>query len=360
MRYPAFLGQNGCIGFVAPAFGCATEPYKSGFIAGQEKLKKLGYSLKIGPNCYESSGIGISNTPEKCGEELNSFYADDETDVLISCGGGELMCEVVPYIDFEAVKRAVPKWYMGYSDNTNFTFLSATLTDTAAIYGPCAAVFGMDPWHKAIRDALDVLTGKANHEGIIRFYGYDKWEAESLKDEEHPCEPYNTTESTHIISLHEGRIKECTSEGVPISTGDIHMSGRFIGGCMDCLVQLIGTPYDKVGEFVDRYADDGIIWFLESCDLGPMDVRRAIWHMRQAGWFKNIRGMVIGRPYRYGDSFGELNMYRAVVDIMSDLAIPIVMDADIGHHPPMLPVICGSFSEIETVGEKYTLTMHLR
>ncbi|MCR5398391.1 MAG: LD-carboxypeptidase [Lachnospiraceae bacterium] len=359
MRYPEFLGQNGCIGFVAPAFGCSTEPYKSGFIAAQDRFKKMGYSIKLGPNCYESSGIGISNTPDKCGAELNSFYTDSGIDVLLSCGGGELMCEVVPYIDFEAVKNADPKWYMGYSDNTNFTFLSATLADTAALYGPSAAAFGMNPWHKAIQDAVDVLTGEACHDGIISLNGYDKWETESLKDDEHPYEPYNTTENTRIISLHEGRIED-TVDGIPLSTGDIHMSGRFIGGCMDCLVQLIGTPFDKVEEFTDRYADDGIIWFMESCDLGPMDVRRAMWHMRQAGWFKNIKGMVIGRPYRYGESFGELNMYRAVVDIISDLAIPIVMDVDIGHHPPMLPVICGSFAEIETDGEKYTLTMHLR
>ena len=26
------------------------------------------------------------------------------------------------YRDFDAVKVAKPKWYMGYSDNTNFTF----------------------------------------------------------------------------------------------------------------------------------------------------------------------------------------------------------------------------------------------
>ena len=27
MRYPEFLSEGGTIGFVAPSFGCATEPY---------------------------------------------------------------------------------------------------------------------------------------------------------------------------------------------------------------------------------------------------------------------------------------------------------------------------------------------
>ena len=104
MRYPEFLKENGTIGFVAPSFGCATEPYISRFNSALDKLKSKGYKLELGPNCRESKGIGISNTPEKCGEELNSFYESKSNDVLMSCGGGEEMCEVLPYIDFELVK----------------------------------------------------------------------------------------------------------------------------------------------------------------------------------------------------------------------------------------------------------------
>ena len=70
------------------------------------------------------------------------------------------MCEILDYIDFQALEAARPKWYMGYSDNTNFTFLLTTLLDTASIYGPCAAAFGMKPWHPSIEDAMLALTGK--------------------------------------------------------------------------------------------------------------------------------------------------------------------------------------------------------
>ncbi len=96
-----------------------------------------------GPNCYVESGIGISNTPSACGKELQDFYCMQENDCLISCGGGELMCEILDYVDFEKIKEAEPKWYMGYSDNTNMTFLLATLCDVASVYGPCASAFGM-------------------------------------------------------------------------------------------------------------------------------------------------------------------------------------------------------------------------
>ena len=30
----------------------------------------------------------------------------------------------------------------------------------------------------------------------------------------------------------------------------MEFTGRLIGGCMDCLVNLTGTKFDKVGEFL--------------------------------------------------------------------------------------------------------------
>ncbi len=359
MRYPDFLKKNGTIGFVAPAFGCAIEPYKSGFGGAKQCFGDMGYKISEGPNCSQNSGIGISNTPEKCGEELNSFYADPSTDILISCGGGELMCEVVPYIDFDLIASSRPKWFMGYSDNTNFTFLSATLADTAAIYGPCAAAFGMRPWHRSLNDAMNILTGASYRNGQIRLEGYDKWEMFSVKDEENPYVPYNVTMPSRIVSLPDGKITEY-DENRPISTGDLKMSGRLIGGCLDCLVHLVGTKYDKVMEFSDRYCEDGLIWFLECCDLGPLDLRRAMWQLRQAGWFNNSNGFIIGRSLRYGEEMMGVDMYNAVVDIISDLGKPILMDADVGHHPPMLPLICGSYASVATIAGNYSVTMELR
>ncbi|MBQ2803578.1 MAG: LD-carboxypeptidase, partial [Lachnospiraceae bacterium] len=281
MRYPQFLEQNGTIGFVAPSFGCQIEPYYSGFQNAQQKFANLGYQLQLGPNCYEGSGIGISNTPVKCAEELMAYYLSDGNDCLISCGGGELMCEILEHMDFDKLKTAKPKWYMGYSDNTNMTYLLATLCDTASIYGPCAAAFGMEPWHPAIEDALGVLTGKVNE-----LKGYDKWEKESLKSEENPLAPYHTTE--------ERRIKSYIGNKVTMS--ELSFEGRLLGGCMDCLVNLLGTRFDQTKEFVERYKEDGIVWFLEACDLNVFAIRRAMWQMEQAGWFEHVKGFLIGRP----------------------------------------------------------------
>lgn len=108
MRYPKFLPVNGTIGFVAPSFGCATEPYYTAFLNAQKKFQKMGYGLDLGPNCYVAEGIGISNTPQACGKELTDYYCSVDNDILISCGGGEMMCETMNFVDFEKIKSAAP------------------------------------------------------------------------------------------------------------------------------------------------------------------------------------------------------------------------------------------------------------
>ena len=109
MRYPKFLPKNGTIGFVAPSFGCASEPYRTAFENAQKIFKEKGYSLDLGPNCYEDQGIGISNTPKACARELEKYYCSSRNDILISCGGGEMMCETIGEVDFQKLKEADPK-----------------------------------------------------------------------------------------------------------------------------------------------------------------------------------------------------------------------------------------------------------
>jgi len=335
MRYPKFLKENGTIGFVAPAFGCATEPYQSAFCHSLEKWNAMGHNTHLGPNCYEGKGIGISNTPNLCGKELNEWYASKENDVLLSCGGGELMCEVVPFIDFENLKKVEPKWYMGYSDNTNFTFLSATLMDTAAIYGPCAPAFGMEPWHPALQDAYDLLRGK-----IDTVTGYGLWEKESIKDEEHPLVPYNVTEPSVIHKFPDE---------------DVEIEGRLLGGCLDILQMYPGTTYDTVKEFNETYKEDGIIWFLEACDLNVISIRRAIWQLKEAGWFEHLKGFLIGRPLIYGQEMFGVDQYRAVTDLLAEYNVPIIMDLDIGHLAPMMPIMCGGTAKVSVKGNEITI-----
>lgn len=348
MRYPAFLKENGTIGFVAPSFGCSFDPYLSAFQNAQKKFEEMGYQLDLGPNCYAQEGIGISSTPQKCAQELSEYYQSQNNDCLISCGGGELMCEILPHVDFEKIKCADPKWYLGYSDNTNMTYLLTTLCDTASVYGPCAAAFGMEPWHDAISDTFALLKGEKTE-----FESYGLWEKESLKDEEHSLAAYNCTEELQIKLFEtgeDGLYKECTNG---------EMEGRLIGGCMDCLVNLLGTRFDGTKAFLEKYKEDGFIWFLEACDLNVYGIRRAMWQMENAGWFRYIKGFLIGRPLQSEEMFG-LDHFQAVLSIAQKYKVPVFMDVDLGHLPPMMPMITGSYAKIKGADGKIKVSMELR
>lgn len=345
MRYPNYLQKNETIGFVAPSFGCATEPYYTAFKNAQKKFVEAGYKLDLGPNCYESKGIGISNTPEACGKELTESYIGNSNRAIISCGGGELMCEILDYVDFEKIKEAEPKWYMGYSDNTNFTFLLTTLCDVASIYGPCAGTFGMEPWHESVRDAFSLMTGEKN-----TVSGYDGWEKDSLKDAEHPLLPYNITEK-RVLKVYNPATGNITEDG------DVKVSGRLVGGCLDCLDMLVGTKFDKVPDFAEKYKEEGILWFLEACDLNVMSIRRALWQLEHSGWFKYTKGFLIGRPLCFGQELMGLDHYSAVTGLLSKYNVPIIMDADVGHFAPMMPLICGSLATITVQGNEILVEM---
>lgn len=361
MRYPEFLKKNGRIGFIAPSFGCATEPYKTRFEKSLEGFSAKGYKTVLGPNAFAAEGIGISNTPEKCAAEANDFFLNDKSDVIISCGGGELMCEVLPYMEFDKIAKAAPKWFMGYSDNTNFTFMLNTLCDTAAIYGPCAGAFSSrkdilegyrfmineeitgktpgeieeiaDAMYAMGQNALKLICGEK-----LTVTNYEKWftehkfrgEAESLDFEAYDYRQYLYVGDKAVKSL--------------------DFSGRLIGGCLDCLANIVGTKFDKVTDFADRYKDDGIIWFLESCELNVMSQARAYWNLKNAGWFENVKGFIIGRPMMFDDAFDDFDHYGAILHELAEFNVPIIMDADLGHIDPTMPIISGACAKVKAEG----------
>ena len=351
MRYPDFLKHNGRIGFIAPSFGCTIEPYESLFKDALMRFESEGYKTILGPNCFVDKGIGKSNTPEECAKEINDFFANDKCDVVISCGGGETMCEDIPFVDFEAIKRANPKWFMGYSDNTNLTFLLNTLCDTASIYGPNAASFGEIPRPQYVKDAMSVLKGD-----LFKVSNYDEW---FLGISEEECE----SEDEVVIINDKYYIRKPYEQKLFMgekATDAISFKGRLVGGCLDCITNLVGTKFDKVNDFSNKYKSEGIIWFLEACDLNVMSIRRSLWQLEQAGWFENVNGFIIGRPRNYFDTFDGFDHIEAVRGILGKLNVPIVLDTDIGHLSPAMPIISGAIANVTALNNIIEIEYELK
>ena len=350
MRYPGFIKPGDRIGYIAPSFGCGSiEPYYSRFQAALSYFEKKGYRNVIGPNVMKSDGIGKSTDAASCGAEINEYFTTDKSECIISVGGGETMCEDLGYVDFEAIAKSEPKWFMGYSDNTCLTFTLPTLCDTAAIYGPCAQSFGMEPTHEYLTDSMELLTGQK-----LKFSNYPAWEIESKSSEETPLATVNATES-YSQKLYVGG-KFYAEDDCPA----VNFSGRMIGGCLDLLVCLCGTKFDKVKDFIERYKDYGIIWYIEACDLNPLSIFRAIWQLEHAGWFEYTKGFVFGRPRLYNESVLGMDNYNAVYNVLKDKNVPIIFDADLGHLPPQIPVISGAVANVCAEGNRLEIEYILR
>ena len=383
MRYPDFLQDGQRIGFIAPSFGCSTGVYRWRFDKALENLSDAGYKTVLGPNVYAAEGIGISNTPAKCAEEANDFLINDKSDVIISCGGGELMCEILPYVDFEKIADANPKWFVGYSDNTNLTFLLNTLCDTAAVYGPNAGAYMSrevmqqsyryimsrsdksvaeidklaDIMYLMAQNAFDLICGKK-----LSFNNYDKWYEEYKLSDEKLGLPDTENETDEQVAFSDFTAHEhkhflyCGDKEV----STVEFEGRITGGCLDCLTGLVGTGFDRVQEFAKRYKDDGIIWFMESCDLNVMSQTRSYWALDNAGWFENVKAFIIGRPLQFEDTFDDFDHYKAALHSLSKYNVPIILDADIGHLPPQMPIMSGAYAKVSADGKNMSITYELR
>ena len=47
-----------------------------------------------------------------------------------------------------------------------------------------------------------------------------------------------------------------------------------------------------------------------------------------------------------------LNAYDAVLEVAGKENVPVVMDVDLGHLPPMMPLVVGSLADVTVLGNR--------
>lgn len=338
MIYPDFLNMNDTIGVTAPSAGSEDEIDIKRLDMARTKLENLGYNIKETENCRTTIGEGRSSNKIQRANQLEELYINKSVKAIIGLSGGEFLLEILPYINFKTIAKN-PKWLQGYSDITGLLFPITTNLDIATIYSNNFKSFAMKDWHKSITNNFEILKGN-----IIKQYSYNLYEDERAEKVEGD-EPYNLTEKVNWINV---RGEE-----------NIQLNGRIIGGCLDVILCLVGTKYDNTRNFIEKYKQDGIIWFFDNCELSSEALIRAMLQLKEAGYFKYTKGIIFGRN-GINRSYYDIDLKKALYEAFEDLEIPIIIDADIGHKPPQMTIINGAIANIKSEKGKGSIEFQLK
>lgn len=337
MIYPAFIKKGSTIGITALSDGNKKETDFIRLDSGRQQLQARGYEL-LETAHVRNSVKGRSADGKTRAEEFLELIKNDKVMWIVSAKGGDYLMEMLPFVDYNIIKEN-PTWVQGFSDNTGITFTVTTNCDLATVYGCNFNDFGMKNWHKAISDNLSVLEGN----NIIQT-NFDRYE-DGFYDRITGLEEYNLGKEVYWRNI-TGQEK-------------ITVSGRLLGGCLDVLLNLAGTKYDNTINFINKYKEDGILWYLESFSLNSEALTRGLWQLREAGWFQTAKGFVFGRP-AFFDEESEISYEEAVLSVIGSLEVPVILDADIGHKAPAMTIINGAIGFITCKEGKGSLKMEFR
>jgi len=130
-------------------------------------------------------------------------------------------------------------------------------------------------------------------------------------------------------------------EAAEISSG--LAKGVLLGGCLTLLESALGTPWE-----LDTA---GAILVLEDRGMKPYQVDRALMHLKQAGKFREVAGIIMGDFPECDPSTGSETVRQVAQRILGALGIPIVFGAPVGHTVrPMLTLPLGVRAELSSAG----------
>ncbi|MEK0312787.1 S66 family peptidase [Cohnella sp. 56] len=336
MIYPA-MPHSATVAVTAPSSGVGEERHHL-LRAAASRMEQRGYEVVMGRTPWTQHKAKSAPASERAGE-LNAFLQDDRIDLIVPPWGGELLIEVLAHVDFAAIGR---KWIMGFSD-LSVLLLAVTLrTGMATAHGMnFVDLRGPDTdettaqWEHVLRAGLNAAVVQRSS---------DRYQATWDHPDPSPC-VFHLTEPTVWKVVGGGRAE---------------MRGRLLGGCIDVIRHLVGTPYGDVRGFRERHIPgEPLLWYLENCELSTVDMRRSLVQMKLAGWFEHCAGILFGRSAVHipMDGYTELDVFE---ELAEELGVPVVYDADCGHKPPQLTLINGAYAEVVAEAGRGTVVQTFR
>ncbi|MBN1275310.1 LD-carboxypeptidase [Candidatus Woesearchaeota archaeon] len=320
--YPERLVKGDTIAFVSPsgALG-ALCPHR--LEQAKAFLEKQGFHVEEYLTTRAKRGFS-TGTPQERVADLHAAFKDERVKGIVCTIGGLAANELLPLIDYDLIK-ANPKIFCGYSDITHLHSAFLRKAGLVTFYGPSAMnQFGEFPeplsytWEHFKKATMSVGP-------VGRVLPSDEWTDEILDwfTKADQARPRKLRKNEGFSWFGSGKAK------API-----------VGGCLNSLHKLKGTP------FAPEY--DGRIVFFETSEgedfrrgvpLGVVDSQLV--DLVNAGVFKKVKGVIVGRPFGYGSEEHE-QFIDVVKKRLAPLDIPLLMNFNIGHCDPIMSIPLGT------------------
>jgi len=336
VRFPQPLQPGDRIGVTSPSSGVPEDLRpRLDFAVGW--LRERGFEVVVG-ECLDGDSHVSAPAVERA-DELQRMLTDPAIRAVVPPWGGETAIDLVDLLDWDAIGAAEPTWLVGYSDVSTLLLPLTLRAGWATLHGvnlmdtPYAVAPGLVHWTD-----LASATGPVRQEqsGVYRTGGFHDWAQE----------PGHTTYDLDGTGAWEESLDD-----------EVEVSGRLIGGCLETVANLAGTPFGDVPAFGREYAEEGLIVYLEVAEAPAFEVCRRLHGLRLAGWFEHAHAILIGRT-EAPDS-GDFTQRDAVLDALADLDVPIVLDVECGHVPPHLPLVNGALAHLTVTDNERSLVQEL-
>jgi len=286
---PRALAAGSTIGVVLSSTG----PKPSRVSRGVKALERRGFRVKLDPELLVPRRYHRREDIRRA-ESLMAMWSDPEVDGMIAGTGGYGAIRILQYLDPE-VFRHHPKPLVGYSDVTALHLWMWRVAGLRTILGPT-----LD----------DLLSAKA------------------------------ATVSALVSAITTPQPDALLGQGVARTMIPGRVSGRLVGGNLSLVQQSIGTPWEV--------PVDGAILFLEETK-DPMSVAdERLLHLRTSGLLSRVSGVVFGHLTL--DRSEEIEFEDFLLDLVSDLGVPVLMNFPAGHKHPNISLPLGT--EMELVCER--------
>jgi len=269
---PRPLKRGDTIAVAAPA-SCFDQ---EAFFHGLQRLRGWGFEVRYREDIFSKKRYLAGDDPRRL-EELVQYLEDPEVKAIFAARGGYGSLRLLQGLD-RIAKPTQAKILLGYSDITSLLLYALKHWGWVTFQGPVVA--------KDISSNIK----KAGEQSLLRV----------LTDPQ----PLGELRPSGMTCLHPG-----------IATGPL------VGGCLSLIVCSLGTPY--------QIPSEGSLLYLEDIGEKLYSLDRMLTHLRLAGVFSQVRGIVFGPLKDAHDK--EKVIIDMLQDVLGDLKVPMVFGFPCGH-----------------------------